>query len=250
MVTGGGTGIGAAIAALLAQHGAAVTVLGRRFDVLQQQVDKLIAIPDVKAQAVSCDLTQPETVASAFAQATAAFGPVDIMVNNAGQVETAPFHKVGRAQWEQALSINVGSVFTCMQLVYPSMRQRGWGRIVNIASTAALKGYAYVSPYCASKHAVVGLTRSVALEAATTGVTVNAICPGYTDTEIVSAAIDTLVAKTGRSAEQALKEFTGANPQGRLIQPFEVANTVLWLCLPGSESITGQSLAIAGGEIM
>ena len=136
-----------------------------------------------------------------------------------------------------------------MQWVYPSMKQRGWGRIVNIASTAALKGYGYVSAYCASKHAVIGLTRAVALEAATTGVTVNAVCPGYTDTEIVSAAVRTLMEKTGRTEQQALKEFTSANPQGRLIQPFEVANTVLWLCAPGTESITGQAIAIAGGEI-
>jgi NAD(P)-dependent dehydrogenase (short-subunit alcohol dehydrogenase family) len=245
IVTGGGTGIGAAIATLLSQRGANVTLIGRRLDVLQQQADKL-----VNTQAISCDLTQPELVRVAFAEAIAEFGPIDILINNAGRADTAPFHKLDDEKWRQMLDVNLNSVFTCTQIAYPTMKTRGWGRIINIASTAALKGYAYVSAYCAAKHAVVGLTKALALEAATSGVTVNAICPGYTDTDIVSNAVQAIAAKTGRTVEQALQEFTAANPQGRLIQPFEVANTVLWLCLPGAESITGQSIAIAGGEVM
>jgi NAD(P)-dependent dehydrogenase (short-subunit alcohol dehydrogenase family) len=245
VVTGGGTGIGAAIATLLAQHGAKVTVLGRRLDILQAHADTMPA-----AQAISCDLTQPDAVRAVFERATAAFGPVDIMVNNAGAAETAPFRKLDQAQWSRVLDINLNSVFTCMSLVCPEMQQHGWGRIINIASTAALKGYAYVSAYCAAKHAVVGLTRAVALEMATTGITVNAICPGYTDTDLIRDSVRNICAKTGRSPEQALQEFTRANPQGRLIEPFEVANAALWLCLPGAESITGQSIAIAGGEVM
>jgi NAD(P)-dependent dehydrogenase (short-subunit alcohol dehydrogenase family) len=245
VVTGGGTGIGAAIAALLSAHGAGVTVLGRRLELVQRQAGEL-----ANAQALRCDLTDPESVQAAFTAATRTFGAVDIMINNAGQVETAPFHKLQRRQWDDMLAVNLGGVFACMQQVYPSMRQSGWGRIINIASTAALKGYAYTSAYCAAKHAVLGLTRAVALEAARTGVTVNAICPGYTDTDIIGAAVRALSAKTGRSDEQARAEFTAANPQGRLIAPSEVANAVLWLCLPGSESITGQAIAIAGGEVM
>jgi len=245
LVTGGGTGIGAAIATLLSQHGAKVTIVGRRLDVLQKQAEK-----SANTQAIACDLTQPELVDAAFAEAIGNFGPIDILINNAGRADTAPFHKLDRQQWQSVLNINLNAVFTSMQLAYPEMKARGWGRIINIASTAALKGYAYVSAYCAAKHAVVGLTKAVALEAARSGVTVNAICPGYTDTDIVANAVQAIAAKTGRTVEQALQEFTSSNPQGRLIQPFEVANAVLWLCLPGSESITGQSIAIAGGEVM
>lgn len=245
VVTGGGTGIGAAIATLLSQRGAKVTLIGRRLDVLQKQAQQL-----TNAQAISCDLTQPTAAAAAFADAIAVFGPVDILINNAGRADTAPFHKLDQQQWRSVLDVNLNAVFTCMQLAYPQMKTRGWGRIINIASTAALKGYAYVSAYCAAKHAVVGLTKSVALEAARSGVTVNAICPGYTDTDIVANAVQAIAAKTGRTVEQALQEFTSSNPQGRLIQPAEVASAVLWLCLPGSESITGQSIAIAGGEVM
>jgi len=245
LITGGGTGIGAAIARTLAERGAKVTVLGRRLDVLEDQVRRL-----PRTQAVSCDLTRLDDIPAAFARAAREFGPVDILVNNAGRVETLPFHKAGLSHWSATMTLNVDAVFACMTEVYPEMRARGWGRIVNIASTAALKGYAYVSAYCAAKHAVLGLTRAVALEAADSGVTVNAVCPGYTDTDIIGDAIRVLGAKTGRSAEQALAEFTRANPQGRLVKPDEVANAVLWLCAPGSESITGQAIAVAGGEVM
>jgi NAD(P)-dependent dehydrogenase (short-subunit alcohol dehydrogenase family) len=245
VITGGGSGIGAAIATALDSHGVNITVMGRRLEPLQAQVKQL-----TNAQAITCDLTDSQGVKTAFESATEKFGAVDIMINNAGQAHTAPFHKIDESQWQAMMDVNLNSVFTCTRLTYPAMRTAGWGRIINIASTAALKGYAYVSAYCAAKHAVVGMTKALALEAAKTGVTVNAICPGYTDTDIISNAVNNISAKTGRSKEQALEEFTRTNPQGRLIQPSEIARAVLWLCLEGSDSITGQSIAIAGGEVM
>jgi anthraniloyl-CoA monooxygenase len=152
--------------------------------------------------------------------------------------------------WRRMLSVNLDGVFYCTRAVYDGMRKSGWGRIVNIASTAAVKGYAYVSAYCAAKHGVLGLTRALALEAARTGVTVNAVCPGYTDTDIVREAVSNITRKTGLSEEDALAELTRNNPQDRLIRPAEVADAVRWLCRPESASITGQSIAIAGGEVM
>lgn len=245
VISGAGSGIGAAIAEALDKHGVRITAMGRRLEALQSQVKKLR-----DAQAIKCDLTQSEQVHAAFDKATEQFGTVDIMINNAGQVISNAFVNMDQQQWQTMLDCNLNSVFTCSKLTYPAMCNAGWGRIINIASTAALKGYAYVSGYCAAKHAVVGLTRALALEAAQTGVTVNAICPGYTDTDIITRAVDTISAKTGCSPTQALDQLTKANPQRRLIQPTEVANTVVWLCSEESQSITGQSIAIAGGEVM
>ena len=245
VITGGGTGIGAAIAAALAADGARLTLMGRRPEPLEAAAATL-----TQARGVSCDVTDPASVAVAFDKAQAALGLIDILVNNAGAAETAPFHKLDIQHWRRMMAVNLDGVFNCTRAVYDEMRGRGWGRIVNVASTAALKGYAYVSAYCAAKHGVLGLTRALALEAAQSGVTVNAVCPGYTDTDIVRDAIKNIAEKTGRSAEAATAELTRVNPQGRLIQPSEVADSVLWLCRPESASITGQAIVVAGGEVM
>jgi NAD(P)-dependent dehydrogenase (short-subunit alcohol dehydrogenase family) len=245
VITGGGTGIGAAIAAALAADGARLTLMGRRPEPLEAAAATL-----PQARGVSCDVTDPASVAVAFDKAQASLGLIDILVNNAGAAETAPFHKLDIQHWRRMMAVNLDGVFNCTRAVYDEMRGRGWGRIVNVASTASLKGYAYVSAYCAAKHGVLGLTRALALEAAQSGVTVNAVCPGYTDTDIVRDAIKNIAEKTGRSAEAATAELTRVNPQGRLIQPSEVADSVLWLCRPESASITGQAVVVAGGEVM
>ncbi|MEX0827518.1 MAG: SDR family oxidoreductase, partial [Haliea sp.] len=191
-----------------------------------------------------------DSVAVAFQQAREAFGPIDILVNNAGQAYTAPLHKTDDEHWLQMLAVNLNGVFYCCREVLTDMRKAGEGRIVNIASTAALKGYAYVAAYSAAKHGVVGLTRSLALETAARNITVNAVCPGFTDTELVQNSIKNIMEKTGRSEAEARAELTQGNPQGRLIQPEEVAHAVRLLCLPGAEALTGQAIAVAGGEAM
>jgi NAD(P)-dependent dehydrogenase (short-subunit alcohol dehydrogenase family) len=248
LVTGGGRGIGAAIARALLAQGARVTVLGRSLAPLQETVVQLQAQGQI--QAVSADVTQRATLETAWAQAVDAFGAVDILINNAGQAVSAPFGKTDAVQWQQMIEVNLNGTFHCTQLALPLMLQTGWGRIVNVVSTAGLIGYAYVTAYCAAKHGVIGLTRALALEVASKGVTVNAVCPGYTETDIVHDAVANIVSKTGRSAEQARAELAARNPQKRLVQPDEVADAVVWLCLPGSSAMNGQALAVAGGEVM
>jgi NAD(P)-dependent dehydrogenase (short-subunit alcohol dehydrogenase family) len=248
VVTGGGRGIGAAIARALAREGATVSVLGRDAARLAAQVAALGG--EAKAQAASIDVTDEASVRGAFATVRGRFGRVDILVNNAGQAESAPLAKSDLALWQRMLAVNLTGTFLCTREVLGEMTKRGAGRIVNVASTAGLVGYAYVSAYCAAKHGVVGLTRSAALETAKTGVTVNAVCPGYTETDIVQDAVANIAAKTGKSEAEARAALVVRNPQGRMIQPDEVASAVLWLCLPGSASITGQAIAIAGGEVM
>jgi NAD(P)-dependent dehydrogenase (short-subunit alcohol dehydrogenase family) len=189
-------------------------------------------------------------VAAAFADALARFGRVDVLVNNAGQAESAPFLKMDEVLWRRMLDVNLTGTMLCTQAALPGMLEAGWGRIVNVASTAGQVGYAYVSAYCAAKHGVVGLTRALALEVASKGITVNAVCPGYTDTEIVRASIERVVAKTGRSEQEARAAFVQSNPQGRLVAPQEVADAVAWLCSEGASAITGQALSVSGGEVM
>jgi NAD(P)-dependent dehydrogenase (short-subunit alcohol dehydrogenase family) len=201
-------------------------------------------------QAVVMDVADATSVAKAFTQAKAQFGPVHILVNNAGQAHSAPFHKTDAALWQQMLSVNLTGTFLCTQAAVPDMLVAKWGRIVNVASTAGLVGYAYVSAYVAAKHGVVGLTRSLALEYAKKGITVNAVCPGYTETDILRESIANVVAKTGRTEEEARAEFSSGNPQGRIVQPEEVADAVLWLCGQAAASVTGQSIAVSGGEVM
>lgn len=247
VVTGGGHGIGGAIALALVRQGARVTLLGRNETHLLAQVER--CTPYGAAQHVVADVARAEAVEAAFRRAVEGFGPVDILVNNAGTAESAPFTKVTEEQWHKLFSVNVDGVFFCTKQVFGPMLAANWGRIVNIASVAGVRGYRYIATYCATKHAVIGLTRVLALESAKNGVTVNAICPGYVDTELTQQNIRNIARKTGLSEADALASLVGSNPQGRLIQPDEIAQAVLWLCAPGSESVTGQNIMLAGGEI-
>ena len=246
-VTGASRGIGANIAAALAADGARVSLVGRdaaRLDTVAAALGGADhAIPIV------ADVTDAASVKEAFAAARRQFGPVHILVNNAGQAAAAKFTDTDEALWHGIIAVNLTGTYLCTRQAVPDMLQAGCGRIVNIASIAGLRGAAYISAYATSKHAVIGFTRSLALEYATRNITVNAVCPGYTDTDIVKRAVDNIVKKTGRSASAALATLTATNPQGRLIAPAEVSNTVLWLCRPGTESVTGQSIVIAGGEV-
>ena len=243
LVTGGGRGIGRAIAAALVQSGATVTVLGRD----RATLDRAIAGGDAHFGAVA-DVADQAAIGAAIAEA-AARQPIDILIANAGAAESAPFTKSDPALFRRMMDVNFMGVVHTLQAALPSMKTRPYGRIVAVASTAGLKGYAYVSAYSAAKHAVVGLVRSVALELASTSITVNAVCPGFTETDLLSGSIDNIISKTGRTKDQAVAELAKHNPQKRLVQPGEVADAVLWLCGEGAGAITGQAIAVAGGEI-
>jgi 3-hydroxybutyrate dehydrogenase len=243
LVTGGGRGIGRAIASGLAHAGTTVTVLGRH----RATLDEAVAAGDAHF-AVVADVADQDSVRAAVAEAGAR-QPIDILIANAGVAISAPFGKSDTALFRHMIDVNFMGVVHTVQAALPSMRDRPYGRIVAVASTAGLKGYAYVSAYSAAKHAVVGLVRSLALELATTRVTVNAVCPGFTDTDLLTGSIDNIMKKTGRSHEQAVAELARYNPQGRLVSPKEVADAVLWLCGEGAGAITGQAIAVAGGEV-
>ena len=245
VVTGGGRGIGAAIATEMNRLGTRVTLMGRTESTLRSTAERLN-----RAYCVQVDVTDEKSVQAGFDEAIAGFGPVDILVNNAGAASSSPFVRIDSKSWEQTLAVNLNGVFYCSNQVLDGMLEADWGRIINIASTAGLTGYAYVTAYCAAKHGVIGLTRSLALELAGTGITINAICPGYTNTDLISEAVTTIMDKTGMSREDAEARLKSVNPQHRFIEPAEVATAAAWLCLPGSESVTGQSIPIAGGEIM
>lgn len=243
LVTGGGSGVGKVVAEALAKAGVQVTICGRRIKVLEA-----VAAGDENIHAIAADVTDEASMQALYEQAESARGPIDIVIANAGIAPSAPAHKTSMADWNETLSVNLTGSFLTVKPALAGMAERGSGRIVFIASTAGLKGYAYVASYVASKHGVVGLMRALSAELVKTGVTVNAICPGFTETELLSDSIGRIVEKTGRSEEDARASLVSSNPQQRFIQPEEIAAAVLYLCGDAARSVTGQTLSVSGGE--
>lgn len=243
IVTGAGSGIGEAIARALAEEGNRVSLIGRRPGPIADVARA------VGGFAVSADVTDRGSVDTAFAAARTAQGQIQILVNCAGDAQSATFSKVSLEQWRAAFAVNLDAVFHCTQAALPDLLAAEAGRMITIASTAGLKGYAYVAPYAAAKHGVIGLTRSLAAEFAATRLTVNAVCPGFTDTDLLARAVETIRTTTGREEDDARIELARFNPQRRLVAPKEVAAAVSWLCRRDSQSITGQAIAVAGGEV-
>ncbi len=239
LVTGGGTGVGAAIALALAGAGATVTICGRRAEPLAATAARSA---NVRAQVA--DITDEAQVRALFEAA----GPTDIVVANAGAAESAPLASTGVDLWQRMLAVNLTGSFLTLQAGLRQLQGRDWGRLIPVASSAGLKGYRYVAAYCAAKHGVIGLMRALALETAGSGVTVNALCPGFTETPLLDASVATIVRKTGKSQAEARAALAASSPLGRFVRPEEVAAAALWLCGPGSDAVTGQAIGVNGGE--
>jgi NAD(P)-dependent dehydrogenase (short-subunit alcohol dehydrogenase family) len=247
LVTGGGRGIGAAIATALAAEGARLTLLGRDRAVLAEHAATLPVA--AQAHVLVADVAEEEQVEAAFAAARARHGDIEILVNNAGIASSRPFAKLDLATWNAVLAVNLTGTFLCSRAAVPAMIAAGRGRIVNVASTAGLVGGKYIAAYCAAKHGVVGLTRALAVEVAAKGVTVNAICPGFTESAMLERTLATVAATTGRSEDDAAAALLSRNPLGRFVRADEVGAAVVWLCRPEADAITGQAIAIDGGEV-
>ena len=242
-ITGGGTGIGLATARALAARGARLTLAARNFARLEEAASQLDAYP------VSVDVANEASVAAAFEAARAKHGPVAILVNNAGITPSAPLHNTDLAMWNEVIAINLTGAFLCTRAALADMYAAQWGRIVNVASIAGLKGGMYISAYCASKHGMIGMTRALAHETAKRGVTVNAVCPGYVETDIIDRAVDTITTKTRLNKDEARAMLYAGNPQGRLITADEVASAISWLCSEGAAATNGAAIPMTGGEI-
>lgn len=249
VITGGGSGIGAAIAAELASRGATLSLMARDLSRLQSTADGLRDSYDVDVHAIACDVSQADAVIHAFAAAREAAGEPHILINNAGIAEAAPLAEMEMELWTRTIGVDLTGVFLCTREALPAMQRARSGRIVNVASTAGLRGYSRLTAYCAAKHGVIGLTRALAQETARQGITVNAVCPGYTDTEMSRDAVEAVMSRRGVSREEAEAMITRNNPRGDLIRPEEVASLVGWLCSGAASGVTGAALPVAGGEV-
>ncbi len=249
VVTGGSRGIGAAVAADLVARGARVTIMGRSLETLEQQAQQLRGERGVTVSTEQCDVADQTSVITAFSRSVATLGPVEILVNNAGTAKSRHFTETSRAVWDELIGINLTGTYLCTSEVVPGMIQAKSGRIVNVASTAGLRGYKTMTAYCASKHGVIGFTRALAMETAKHGITVNAVCPSYVDTDLTYNAVNNLVTNLGKSEQEALAMITRVIPRGTLITVQEVASAVSWLCSPDASAMTGISLPVAAGEV-
>ena len=250
-ITGGGRGIGRAIALAFAAEGASIIVAARTREQIESVANEVANQFAVESFAVECDVANAESVLAAFEQGRSKFGRgPDILVNNAGIAETALFVKSDEPMWERHMNTNIGGTFRCTHAALPEMIERGWGRIINVASIAGKTGAPYISAYAASKHGVLGLTRSLALEVAAQGITVNAICPGYVDTEMTARGVENIVAKTGKPADEALEAIKRMSPQNRMVTAEEVAAVALLLASEDGRGINGQAINVDGGTVL